>query len=278
MPGSTIYCLGEAWLALGSADPLGSARSFVPRLGGSAAALALACAARGGSASLLSQLGEDAFGRRAAAALTAAGVDTSRLLFTSRAPTPLVFEGGGELLPLRGPSADLLFAPEQLAPDWADDAGALAFSSACLVDSPCRYTHLAVLDTARFAGLPVCFVPHLRPALWPDVRVMRGTVMQFLPLADIAVLTQDEMELLFGTRDYQVGLFSLLRGHTRLVLLLTDQGVHAFTRSVHTFWPETPACPEEPAARALCRMTEQALPLHKLEASSVAALLKLLCP
>ena len=34
----------------------------------------------------------------------------------------------------------------------AADAEMLAFSSACLVDSPCRYTHLAALDTARTAA------------------------------------------------------------------------------------------------------------------------------
>ena len=48
MSGSTLYCLGEAWLELESPAPLSSAEAFRPRVGGSAASLALAYAAQGG--------------------------------------------------------------------------------------------------------------------------------------------------------------------------------------------------------------------------------------
>ena len=281
MPGKTLYCLGEAWLELNSTAPLASAETFSPRIGGSAAALAQAYAAQGGRASLLTQLGKDAFGHRIADALSAAGVDTSRVCFTSRAPTPLLFDGGGEQLGgeqlgCRTRSSELLYAPEQLSADWAADAEMLAFSSACLVDSPCRYTHLAALDTARTAGVPVCFVPSLRPALWPGEKTLRETVMQFLPFADILVLTADEMELLLDTREYQVGLFALLRGHTQLVVLETEEGVHAFTRAVHAFLPELFAPPEELAARLLYQISQQELTLKKLMKCSAPALQTLL--
>ncbi len=264
MPGSTLYCLGEAWLELTSPDPLKTAQAFHPRLGGSASALALAFAAQGGRASLLTQLGEDAFGHRTADALTEAGVDTSQVCFTSKAPTPLLFGGDAETLAFRSPSAELLYSPEQLGTDWAEDAAALAFSSACLTDCPCRYAHLSALDTARHAGVPLWFVPSLRPALWPQADMLRETVMQFLPLADAIVLTQEEMDLLLDTPDYQVGLFFLLRGHTRLVLLLTAEGVHAFTRTAHAFRPGRPASPEELAAAVLFRTMQQSLLPEKL--------------
>ena len=201
-----------------------------------------------------------------------AGVDVSRICFTSRAPTPLLFDGGGEQLGCRTRSSELLYAPEQLGADWAADAEMLAFSSACLVDSPCRYTHLAALDTARTAGVPVCFVPSLRPALWPSEKTLRDTVMQFLPFADILLLTADEMELLLDTREYQVGLFALLRGHTQLVVLETEEGVHAFTRAAHAFWPGLSAPPEELAARLLYQISQQELTLKKLMKCSAPAL------
>ena len=276
MSGRALYCLGEAWLELESPASLSSAEAVRPRVGGSAAALALAYAALGGRAALLGQLGEDAFGHRIADALADAGVDVCRLCFTSRAPTPLLFDGGGEQLGCRTRSSELLYAPEQLGADWAADAEMLAFSSACLVDSPCRYTHLAALDTARTAGVPVCFVPSLRPALWPSEKTLRDTVMQFLPFADILFLTADEMELLLDTREYQVGLFALLRGHTQLVVLETEEGVHAFTRAVHAFLPEFSAPPEELAARRLYQISQQELTLKKLMKCSAPALQTLL--
>ena len=134
----------------------------------------------------------------------------------------------------------------------------------------------AALDTARTAGVPVCFVPSLRPALWPSEKALRDTVMQFLPFADILVLTADEMKLLLDTREYQVGLFALLRGHTQLVVLETEEGVHAFTRAVHAFRPGLSAPPEELAARLLYQISQQELTLKKLMKCSAPALQTLL--
>lgn len=276
MPGKTLYCLGEAWLELSSTASLASAETFSPRIGGCTAALALAYAAQGGKASLLTQLGEDAFGHRIADTFSSAGVDTSRVRFTSHAPTPLLFEGGGETLAYRTRSSELLYTPEQLGSDWADDAEMLAFSSACLVDCPCRYTHLSALDTARYTGTPICFVPSLRPSLWPSEKAMRDTVMQFLSFADILALTADEMELLLDTREYQIGLFSLLRGHTQLVLLQTEEDVHLFTRAAHAFWPELSGSSEELAARLLIQLSQQELSLKKLMKCSTSTLQTLL--
>ena len=107
------------------------------------------------------------------------------------------------------------------------------------------------------------FFPALRPALWPSEKTLRDTVMQFLPFADILLLTADEMELLLDTREYQVGLFALLRGHTQLVVLETEEDVHAFTRAAHAFWPGLSAPPEELAARLLYQISQQELPPEK---------------
>ena len=82
VPKHTIYCLGEVLLALDADAPLAHAESFRPRLDGDAAVLAQACAAQGGCASLLAQLGEDPFGQRAASTLAAAGVDTAHTRFS----------------------------------------------------------------------------------------------------------------------------------------------------------------------------------------------------
>ena len=124
--------------------------------------------------------------------------------------------------------------------------------------------------------MPVCFVPSLRPTLWPGEKTLRETVLQFLPFADILLLTADEMELLLDTREYQVGLFALLRGHTQLVVLETEEGVHAFTRAAHVFWPGLSAPPEELAARLLYQISQQELTLKKLMKCSAPALQTLL--
>lgn len=271
-----LYVLGEAWWALDAAGPLEKADTFTPRLSGSAALLAESFAALGGPCALLSQLGDDPFGHRLAAALANAGVDTSHLCFTPAACTPLVFAGGGDLLPCRSPSAELLYAPEQLPPRLFAPQDALAFSSACLVDSPMRHAHLAALAAARDAGALVCFLPCLRPALWPGAEAMAETVRLFLPRADVVVLAEQELPSLFRIDAPRAALWHLLRGHTRLVVLAGTKGVHAFTRERLAFRPGPCPGTETLAAGVLRQLSalgqaRQALP--KLTQAQLDALL-----
>ena len=165
MPGKTLYCLGEAWLELNSTAPLASAETFSPRMGGSAASLALAYAAQGGRASLLTQLGEDAFGHRIADALSTAGVDVSRVCFPSRAPTPLLFDGGGETLACRARSSELLSAPERLGAGWAADAAkrpcgtrrcSCSPSRTASSSPPTRWSFCWTSGSIRSGCLPCC--------------------------------------------------------------------------------------------------------------------------
>lgn len=263
----TLYCLGEAWLTLesGAAQPAAAAQ-FLPRVGGAAAALATAWAHRGGSAVLLTQLGDDAFGHKIADTLAGAGVSTGQVCFTSRAPTPLVFCGadGQPQLAYRAPSAELLYAPEQLAGGRFCAGDALAFSSACLLDSPMRFAHLAALASARSAGALLCFTPCLCPALWPQLALAAQTVRAFLPRAHLVVLNEAELEPLFGTRELRVALFSLLRDHTRLVVLQTATGVHAVTGTCHAFWPGVSPTPAELTASFLAPLLQRGIGPDKL--------------
>lgn len=260
VPKHTIYCLGEVLLALDADAPLAHAENFRPRLGGDAAVLAQACAAQGGHASLLAQLGEDPFGQRAASTLAAAGVDTTHASFSRTLPTALLFEAGGEACSYRVRTAGLQFAPEQLEPGLFQPGDALLFASSGLCDSPLRYTHLAALTAARDAGALTCFAPCLEPALWPQPEgeaALQEVTRQLLPRADIVLLTTEELEFLFGTAEMRVALFPLLRGHTQLVLLVRAEGIHAFTRTNHAFWPGLSLPAPRLAAKALCCLLQK---------------------
>mgnify|MGYP007059116070 FL=1 len=113
------------------------------------------------------------------------------------------------------------------------------------------------------------------PASFTNIFYSLAFSDKFLPFADILLLTADEMELLLDTREYQVGLFALLRGHTQLVVLETEEGVHALPRAVHAFLPGLSAPPEELAARLLYQISQE-LTLKKLMKCSAPALQTLL--
>ena len=208
MSGSTLFSIGEALIDMIPSRvgcSFDEVPSFSPRTGGAPANVCAAFARLGGKSAFLSQLGDDPFGHKIARELEACGIDLSHLAFTDKASTALAFvsleeDGSRTFSFYRKPSADLLYSPEQIDPAWFADAFALHYCSVSLVDSPMRYAHLAAIAAAREAGSIVSFDPNLRFPLWPDRDMLRGTVLQFLPLSNILKISDEELEFLTALR------------------------------------------------------------------------------
>lgn len=234
MPERPLFCLGEAWVELGADTVPELAETFRVSVGGWGTAFCRAYVRAGGHAALLSQLGADPFGRKAAAQLAADGIDCTHLCFTDAARTPVVFSGAGKLLPYRAPSAELLYAPEQLDAAALRGAFALCFSSGCLLDSPARLTHLKAIAAARDAGAFVCYAPRMAEAApcWPDAATLRETALQFFPQADVLLLKDSDLVPLFGSHELRTALFSLFSGHVELILYSSSDNIILFTRNV----------------------------------------------
>ena len=246
MSGSTLFSIGEALIDMIPSRvgcSFDEVPSFSPRTGGAPANVCAAFARLGGKSAFLSQLGDDPFGHKIARELEACGIDLSHLAFTDKANTALAFvsleeDGSRTFSFYRKPSADLLYSPEQIDPAWFADAFALHFCSVSLADSPMRYAHLAAISAAREAGAIVSFDPNLRFPLWPDRDMLRGTVLQFLPLSNILKISDEELEFLTGTADIEAALPQLFVGDVQLVLYTCgSSGAHAYTRTAHGFAP-----------------------------------------
>ncbi len=246
MPGTVLYSIGEALIDMipsRSGCSFAQVSAFSPRVGGAPANVCGAFVRLGGKGALLTQLGDDPFGHKIADELTAQGIDLSRVPFTTKANTALAFvsldaDGGRTFSFYRNPSADLLYAPEQLDAGFADDAFALHFCSVSLVESPMRATHIAAIDAAQAAGALVSFDPNLRFPLWPDHEALRQTCLQFLPKAHLLKVSDEELEFLTGCSDIHKALPSLLVGNVQLVLYTCGGGgAYAFTRSAEGFAP-----------------------------------------
>ena len=249
MPGQTLFSIGEALIDMiptRSGCEFSEVPSFMPRIGGAPANVCGAFARLGGQAALLTQLGNDPFGHMLADRLAGYGIDVSRVPFTSAANTALAFvslgaDGSRTFSFYRSPSADLLYAADQIDPDWFRDAFALHFCSVGLVESPMRGAHSAAIRAAQHAGAIVSFDPNLRFPLWPDREELRRTVWEFLPQADILKISDEELEFLTGTADIRAALPALFTGRVQLILYTCGSaGAYAFTRAAEGFAPCTP--------------------------------------
>lgn len=249
MPGQILFSIGEALIDMiptRSGCEFSELPSFMPRIGGAPANVCGAFARLGGQAALLTQLGNDPFGHMLADRLAGYGIDVSRVPFTDAANTSLAFvslgtDGSRTFSFYRNPSADLLYAAEQIDPDWFRDAFALHFCSVGLVESPMRGAHSAAIRAVQDAGALVSFDPNLRFPLWPDRQALRRTVWEFLPQADILKISDEELEFLTGTADIRAALPALFTGRVQLILYTCGSaGAYAFTRAAEGFAPCTP--------------------------------------
>ena len=249
MPGQILFSIGEALIDMiptRSGCEFSEVPSFMPRIGGAPANVCGAFARLGGQAALLTQLGNDPFGHMLADRLAGYGIDVSRVPFTDAANTALAFvslgtDGSRTFSFYRNSSADLLYAAEQIDPDWFRDAFALHFCSVGLVESPMRGAHSAAIRAVQDAGALVSFDPNLRFPLWPDREALRRTVWEFLPQADILKISDEELEFLTGTADIRAALPALFTGRVQLILYTCGSaGAYAFTRAAEGFAPCTP--------------------------------------
>ncbi len=223
-------CLGELlidFVPTVTGTSLVDAPAFKKAPGGAPANVAVGLSRLGVSAAFMGKVGDDAFGHFLADTLIAAGVSVAPLRFTDEARTALAFvslraDGEREFMFYRHPSADMLFAPEDV--DVALIAGAklLHFGSISLIEEPCRSATLRAVQAARQAGLLISYDPNLRLALWPDAKAAKAGILHGWPNADVIKVSAEELEFLTGEADPVRAGRRLW--HERLRLLVVTRG------------------------------------------------------
>lgn len=224
-------CLGELlidFVPTITGTSLVDAPAFKKAPGGAPANVAVGLSRLGASAAFMGKVGDDAFGHFLADTLAADGVDVGPLLFTDKARTALAFvslraDGEREFMFYRHPSADMLFAAEDVDVDLIRRSKLLHFGSIGMIDEPCRSAALLAVTAAQDAGLLISYDPNLRLALWPDAEAAKAGMMLAWPKADIIKVSEEELEFLTGESDPVRAGRRLW--HERLRLLVVTCGV-----------------------------------------------------
>ena len=216
---------------------------FAPKIGGAPANVCGAFVKLGGSACMLTQLGDDLFGHKILRGLKAYGINTEHISLTDEANTALAFvsldpDGGREFSFYRKPSADMLYSPDSVREEFFGDVFALHFCSVSLGEFPMKEAHRRAISLAREKGGIISFDPNLRFQLWEDTDLLKKTVLEFLPLADIIKISEEELEFVTGETDLQKALPKLFVGDVKLILYTCGGGgAYAITKKVQDFEP-----------------------------------------
>ena len=223
-------CLGELlidFVPTVTGVDLIDAPAFVKAPGGAPGNVAVGLARLGIPSAFMGKVGDDPFGHFLANTLTEAGVDVGPLRFSTAARTALAFvslraDGEREFMFYRHPSADMLFAPEEVDADAIRRAKLLHFGSISLIGEPSRGATLHAVDVARAAGCLVSYDPNLRLPLWPDANAARDGMLLGLKKVHVVKLSDDESEFLTGLRDLDAARQALW--HDELKLMVVTRG------------------------------------------------------
>lgn len=193
--------------------------------GGTAGNVAVGLARLGVLVTFIGTVGDDGFGRWAAADLAREGIDTSGLIMLKDAFTPQVIaliQPDGErhlvVFPTYG-GADKQLTPAHIDAETIQTAAWLHTTGIVLRHTPSRDAVLHAMRLARAAGVTVSLDLNLRIELWGFDDTARATIMQAVALADY-VFGNGEEELIpiAGGGSVEAAARRLRDGDTRVIV------------------------------------------------------------
>ncbi len=210
------------FVPLESGLPLIDTPGFLRAPGGAPANVAVGLARLGVSAGFMGKVGDDPFGHFLARTLRENDVNTACLRFDQTARTALAFvsltaEGERDFLFYRHPSADMLWAPEEVDPDYVRSARIFHYGSISLISEPSRSATLHAIELAQEAGALISYDPNLRLPLWPSAEDARAGIELGWQYADLVKVSEEEIAFLTGTDDIEAGIERLWGGRLKLL-------------------------------------------------------------
>lgn len=177
--------------------------------GGAPANFLAALAKLGAKTALLGKVGGDAFGQMLLRTLRGADIETKGISVDKDVFTTLAFvtldEGGDRSFSFaRKPGADTQLRFEELDLSLIEQAKVFHFGTLSLTHEPARTATYKAVEYAKSLGKLISFDPNLRRPLWDDPEEARRQMLWGLERADVAKISDEEVEFLFGL-DPQMG-------------------------------------------------------------------------
>lgn len=164
----------------------------------------------GGTTAFIGKVGKDMFGRQLRQAVESVGIDTRNLMEDEEIHTTLAFvhtfpDGDRDFSFYRNPGADMMLTKEEIQEDLIRNSKVFHFGTLSSTHEGVREATRYAIDVAKEAGCLVSFDPNLRPPLWKTLEDARKEIEYGLSKTDILKISDNEVEFLCGTSDYDEG-------------------------------------------------------------------------
>ena len=180
----------------------------------------------GKKAAFIGKVGNDMFGTQLKNAVEEVNIDTRNLVIDKEVHTTLAFvhtypDGDRDFSFYRNPGADMMLTRDEVQEDLIRDSRIFHFGTLSSTHESVREATRYAIDVAKEAGCIVSFDPNLRPPLWKSLEDARAEIEYGLGKCDILKISDNEVEFLFGTTDYDKGAALLKEKYNIPLILIT---------------------------------------------------------
>ncbi len=164
----------------------------------------------GKKTAFIGKVGNDNFGRMLADEVKKSGTDVTNLVFDDTVHTTLAFvhtkpDGDRDFSFYRNPGADMMLRKEEVMEELIKNSKIFHFGTLSSTHEGVREATRYAIDVAKNNGVLVSFDPNLREPLWESLECAKQEIAYGLSKCDILKISDNEVEFMTGTNDYEKG-------------------------------------------------------------------------
>lgn len=180
----------------------------------------------GKKTAFIGKVGKDQFGYQLEKVAREAGIDTSAMLMDEQVHTTLAFvhtfpDGDRDFSFYRNPGADMMLTRQEVNEDIIRSSRLFHFGTLSSTHPGVREATRHAIAVAEEEGLLISFDPNLRPPLWDSLEDARAEIAYGMDHCDILKISDNEIEFMTGTNDYDKAVEILRKQHEIPLILVT---------------------------------------------------------
>ena len=180
----------------------------------------------GKKTAFIGKVGKDMFGTQLKNAVEEVGIDTRNLIMDENCHTTLAFvhtypDGDRDFSFYRDPGADMMLTKEEVQKDLIEASRIFHFGTLSSTHEGVREATRYAIELAKEAGCIVTFDPNLRPPLWKSLEDARAEIEYGMSKCDVLKISDNEVEFMYGTTDYNKGAAMLQEKYNIPLILIT---------------------------------------------------------
>ena len=180
----------------------------------------------GKKTAFIGKVGKDMFGTQLKNAVEEVGIDTRNLIMDENCHTTLAFvhtypDGDRDFSFYRDPGADMMLTKEEVQKDLIEASRIFHFGTLSSTHEGVREATRYAIELAKEAGCIVTFDPNLRPPLWKSLEDARAEIEYGMSKCDVLKISDNEVEFMCGTTDYNKGAAMLQEKYNIPLILIT---------------------------------------------------------